>query len=193
MPKEPAMFDLEAFIEDCRRIVSEPHAPRLALERMREAMADTAAVAAAVAPLQAGVGVLDAPLNRSAELTVLNVDLRPGLLSIPHDHRMWAVIGIYEGEELNTFYRRRRAGLEEANRRTIHTGEAILLGDDIVHAIENPLQTRTRALHVYGGDLLGAARSMWDPKDGREHAYETATFYQWSRELAQSRKAAAAS
>jgi hypothetical protein len=186
------MFDLEAFIEECRRLVGEPHAPRLALERMRQVMNRPDEVAPAVPPLAAGKGALDAPLYRSRELTVLNVALRPGHLSVPHDHRMWAVIGIYEGEEANTFYRRSDGGLAESNRRTIRTGEAILLGEDVVHAIENPLATATRGLHVYGGDLLGAARSMWDPKTGREHPYDVPRFYAWSRELAQSRKAAAA-
>jgi predicted metal-dependent enzyme (double-stranded beta helix superfamily) len=183
------MFDLEAFIERCRRLVGDQHAPRRALELMREAMADTAAVAKAVTPLEAKVGVLDEPLFRSNELTVLNVTLRPGVLSIPHDHRMWAVIGIYEGEEENTFYRRSAGGLEESNRRTVRKGEAMLLGEDVVHAIENPLSTPTLGLHVYGGDLIGAQRSMWDPKTGREHPYDIPVFYRWAKDLAQSRKA----
>ncbi len=187
------MFDLEAFIEDCRRLVREPHAPRLALERMREAMSEPQAVADAMPALAPGKGVLDAPLYRSAELTVLNVTLRPGHLSIAHDHRMWAVIGICQGEEANTFYRREGERLSESNRRTIRTGEAILLGEDVIHAIENPQAAPTVGLHVYGGDLLAAPRSMWDPQAGREHPYELAQFYAWSRELAQSRKAAAAS
>jgi hypothetical protein len=189
------MFDLEVFIEDCRRLVGDPHAPRRALELMREAMADPEGVAKAVTPLEAKVGALDAPLFRSSELTVLNVTLRPRILTIPHDHRMWAAIGIYEGEEENTFYRRAGdavgGGLEEANRRTVRKGEAMLLGEDVVHAIENPLATPTLGLHVYGGDLIGAQRSMWDPRTGREHPYDIPTFYRWGRDLALSRRAGA--
>lgn len=184
------MFDLQDFIESCRRLAGEPHAPRRVLDLMREAVADAASVKAGVTPLDPKVGVLDAPLFRSPELTVLNVTLRPGVLSIPHDHRMWAVIGIYEGEETNTFYARDAEGLKQCNSRTIHTGEAILLGDDVVHAIENPLTTPTLGLHVYGGDLLGAPRSMWDPATDREHPYEIQQFYRWGRDLAASRRAA---
>jgi predicted metal-dependent enzyme (double-stranded beta helix superfamily) len=184
------MFDLQAFIDRCRSLVNEPHAPRRVLELMREAVADAPAVKAGVAPLDPKVGVLDAPLFRSPELTVLNVTLRPGVLSIPHDHRMWAVIGIYEGEETNTFYARNGEGLRQSNSRAIRAGEAILLGEDVVHAIENPLTTPTLGLHVYGGDLLGAPRSMWDPAEGREHAYEIQQFYRWGRDLAASRRAA---
>lgn len=186
------MFDLEAFIEACKRLVREPHAPKLALELMRDVVADGAAVAKAVTPLQAGANALDAPLFRSSELTILNATLRPGLVTIPHDHGMWAAIGIYEGEEANTFYRRTAGGLEESNRRAVHAGEAILLGEEVIHAIENPLATQTFGLHVYGGDLLAARRSMWDPASGREQPYEVREFFRLSGELARSRKAARA-
>lgn len=184
------MFDLEAFVQACRRLVREPHAPKLALELMRETVADGAAVAAAVTPLGAGGNALDAPLFRSPELTILNATLRPGFVSIPHDHGMWAVIGIYSGEEANTFYRRAGDGLEAANHRTVQAGEAILLGEDVIHAIENPLATQTFGLHVYGGDLVAARRSMWDPAEGRAHPYDIPQFFKWSGELARSRRAA---
>ena len=181
------MFDLEAFVESCRSVVGDPHAAKKVLELMREAVADPDAVAAAVPPLPPKTGVLDAPLFRSPEMTVLNVTLRPHACSIPHDHRMWAVIGIYKGEEANTFFRRGAAGLEEANRRTLRTGEAMLLGADVLHAIENPLDEPTLGLHVYGGDLLAAERRMWNP-GGEEHAYEIQQFYRWCNELARSRQ-----
>ena len=184
------MFDLEAFIDACQRLVREPHAPKHALELMRAAVADPAAVARAVTPLDGRANALDAPLFRSPELTVLNATLRPGFVSIPHDHGMWAVIGIYEGEEANTFYRRAGDGLEPSNHRTIHAGEAIILGEDVIHAIENPLERQTFGLHVYGGDLVAAKRSMWDPGEGREHPYDIPQFFRWSGELARSRKAA---
>ena len=182
------MFDLDGFIEDCLRLSRGEHAPKRVLERMREALADPEAIKQAVAPLDAKVGVLDAPLYRSGELTVLNVTLRPGVLSIPHDHRMWAVIGIYGGEEANTFFRRGEKGLEESNHRTCVAGDAILLGADVVHAIENPRAEPTLGLHVYGGDLLGAERSMWDPHSGEERPYEVQQFYRWSRDRALKRR-----
>lgn len=192
-------FDLDAFVADCRRLAAGPHAPARVLERMREAIADPAGIAAAVAPLAAGVGALDAPLFRSDDLTVLNVTLAPGLMTIPHDHAMWAVVGIYQGEEVNTFYRPAADGegagasdgaLAESNHRSVPAGEAILLGEAVVHAIHNPLPSPTLGLHVYGGDLLGASRRMWDPGLAGAHAYDIPQFYRWSRELALSRRAA---
>jgi predicted metal-dependent enzyme (double-stranded beta helix superfamily) len=186
------MFDLDGFVESCRRLAREPHAPKRVLELMREVVADPEAVKQGVPPLAPNVGVLDEPIFRSSELTVLNVALRPGGLSIPHNHGMWAVIGIYQGKEANTFFRRTEHGLEEANRRTVETSEAMLLGADVVHAIENPLTSPTLGLHVYGGDLLGAERSMWSPEAGEEHPYDVPQFYRWSRDLALARRAAVA-
>jgi predicted metal-dependent enzyme (double-stranded beta helix superfamily) len=183
------MFDLDGFIETCRGLAGDPHAGRKVLETMRAAVADPAAVAEAMSPLGSNPDPLAAPLFRSPELTVLNVALRPGTVSIGHDHSIWAVIGIFQGEEANTFYRRTDHGLEEAGRRTIHTGEAILLGPDVIHAIENPLEGPTLGLHVYGGDLLGAQRRMWDPQGAEERVYNIAQFNRWSRDLAQSRRA----
>ncbi|MGA0601413.1 hypothetical protein ACO2Q3_11985 [Caulobacter sp. KR2-114] len=188
-----ATFELAAFVDDCRRLAAGPHGPARVLERMREALADPAGIAAAVQPLTPGVGALDAPLHRADDLTVLNVTLAPGLVTIPHDHAMWAVVGIYQGEEVNTFYREAGAGqpLAEANRRRVPAGEAILLGEAVVHAIENPLATPTLGLHVYGGDLIGAQRRMWDGALDGPHPYDIPQFYRWSRELALSRRAAA--
>ena len=185
------MFDLEQFIGECRHLAARDE-PRRILDLMREAVGDPEALKREITPLDAKVGVLDAPpLYRSHELTVLNVTLRPGVLSIPHDHRMWAVIGIYEGQENNTFYRRSGPGLETVNTRELRAGQAMLLGADVVHAIENPLPAQTLGLHVYGGDLFAAERSMWSPHTGEEHAYDIPQFTRWSGELARARRAAA--
>ncbi|MFO1015101.1 MAG: hypothetical protein U1E50_15210 [Caulobacteraceae bacterium] len=185
------MFDLEQFIVECRWFAGRNEPGRI-LELMRAAVGAPESLKRAVTPLDAGVGVLDAPpLFRSSDLTVLNVTLRPGVLSIPHDHGMWAVIGIYEGQENNTFFRRSGAALENVNTREVRAGEAILLGVEVVHAIENPLPAQTLGLHVYGGDLFAARRSMWSPHTGEAHPYDIPQFTRWSGELAKARRAAA--
>ena len=45
-------------------------------------------------------------LYGSREVTVLKVVWAPGMSFGPHDHRMWAAIGVYSGGEQNQFYRR---------------------------------------------------------------------------------------
>ena len=40
-------------------------------------------------------------------LTILNVIWAPLMLLLPHDHNMWATIGIYTGREDNIIWQRR--------------------------------------------------------------------------------------
>lgn len=100
---------------------------------------------------------------------------------------LWAVIGIYEGQESNTFYRRSGKRLEELNRREIRAGEAVLLGPEVIHAIENRFGSNTLGLHVYGGDVLAADRSMWHPSTREELPYDTRRMSKWCAELTKSR------
>ena len=87
----------------------------------------------------------------------------------PHNHLMWAVIGLYGGQEDNTFFRRRGAGLERINMRSLKDREVITLGDQVIHAVSNPLNRLTAAIHVYGGDFFAAPRSEWpSEKDGEQ-------------------------
>jgi predicted metal-dependent enzyme (double-stranded beta helix superfamily) len=183
------MFDLQTFIASCRRFVGAPDGARRALDLMRTFMGDAESIKKAVAANEPGKAILDAPLFRSAELTILNVTLGPRFASPPHDHGMWAVVGIYEGQETNTFYRRSGEQLVEANRREIRAGDALLLGPDVIHAIANPLGSSTLGLHVYGGDLLAARRRMWKPGSYEELPFDTSRFSGWCAELTASRSA----
>ena len=90
------MFDLDRFIADLRATL-----PERSRQPMREvvarAVADPAALVRAIgAPDTAGVQVL----YRSPELTVLNRLWGPRQVTLPHDHRMSAVIGMDEGREV---------------------------------------------------------------------------------------------
>ncbi len=97
------MFDLDRFIEDCRAAVREDPSHKAAREVLARANSNPAAILAALGePTTAGV----TPLYRSEELTILNVIWGRGMTIMPHDHRMWAVIGVYTGREDNIFWRR---------------------------------------------------------------------------------------
>lgn len=154
------MFDLDQFIEDCTTALRDPQ-PKLAVkEIMSRAVADPASVAAALPPTRAEL----VPLHSSSELTILKVVWAPGMSIPPHDHLMWAAIGIYGGREDNTFFRRSEAGLVTSGARELDVSEVTLLGHDTIHAVVNPLQRSfTGAIHIYGGDFMNKTRSMWDP------------------------------
>ncbi|HZT89505.1 MAG TPA: hypothetical protein VFA12_16145 [Stellaceae bacterium] len=167
------MFDLDRFIEDCQRAVREDASHKAAREVVARATAEPESILAALGePRQAGV----TPLYKSAEVTILNVVWGKGMTIMPHDHRMWAVIGVYTGREDNIFWRRlpeAAAGLiEAAGARSLGPGSAEPLGRDIIHSVTNPLPRLTAAIHVYGGDFYGVGRSEWDPETLRERPYD---------------------
>jgi predicted metal-dependent enzyme (double-stranded beta helix superfamily) len=81
----------------------------------------------------------------------------------PHEHAMWAVIGLYGGREDNTFYRRSSSGLLAAGGKRLETADTALLGKTAIHAVTNPLRVFTGAIHVYGGDFFDTPRSEWTP------------------------------
>jgi predicted metal-dependent enzyme (double-stranded beta helix superfamily) len=167
------MFDLDRFIEDCRDAVQGDRSHKAAREVLARANCDPAAILAALGePTQAAV----TPLYKSPDLTILNVVWGKGMTIMPHDHRMWAVIGVYTGREDNIFWRRlpgESGGLiEAAGAKSLGERSAEPLGRDIIHSVTNPLPRLTAAIHVYGGDFYGAQRSEWDPETLRERAYD---------------------
>jgi hypothetical protein len=63
-------------------------------------------------------------LHHDRDLTILNAIWTPGMAAYPHDHRMWALIGLYGRREDNTFYRRSPEGLQVAGGTQLETGKS---------------------------------------------------------------------
>ncbi len=113
-------------------------------------------------------------LFNSPELTVLNVVWAPRMSLFPHDHRMWAVIGIYGGVEDNVLFRRDPEGLVRSGAKALSEGEVLSLGSGAIHSVDNPMARFTGAIHVYGGDFVNQPRSQWDPETLEEQPYDAA-------------------
>ena len=107
-------------------------------------------------------------LYHSSDLTILNVIWPPSFTFVPHNHQMWAVIGICTGREDNIFWRRvssdQGEGLEAAGAKALSEKDAEPLGANIIHSVTNPITRLTGAIHVYGGGFFCAERSEWDPE-----------------------------
>jgi hypothetical protein len=95
---------------------------------------------------------------------------------VPHNHLMWACIGLLHGGEDNAFFRRTGDTIEPSGGRVLAEGDVLAMGSDTIHAVKNPSSERlSSALHVYGGDLIGTARSMWCEPGLREEPYDFAS------------------
>lgn len=163
------MFELERFVEDCRAAMKERNPETLIKDMVAEAVSDPAALMKVLGePTRGGVNAL----HRSDDLTVLNLCWGPRMDLLPHNHEMWAAIGIYTGKEENTFWRRTDQGLKQMGMKEMMPKDANWLADSAIHSVINPLNQVTAALHVYGGDFFAAERSEWDPATLEERAYD---------------------
>ena len=166
------MFDVDRFIADCCGAAASSGVPGV-LEAVAKAVASPADVLRALGePQRAAVQVL----HRSPDITVLNLIWGPQMCQLPHDHRMWAVIGIYTGREDNIFWRRPAGDpngrIEAAGAKALSEREAVPLGPDIIHSVIKPVRRHTGAIHVYGGDFFSVPHSQWDPERLLEEPYD---------------------
>ena len=167
-----ATFDTDEFVAACQVAAAETEPHRAIRELLQRTMAAPDDVADGLRPEQGGLTLL----HQSDDLTVVHVVWAPGMRIYPHDHRTWAVIGIYGGQEDNRFYRRNpadRSHLVESGGKELRTGDVLVLGDDAIHAVANPTDRLTGAIHVYGGDFVNEPRSQWGPgpMEERPHDY----------------------
>lgn len=167
------MFDLEKFVEDCRAAVKEDPTHKLVRGIVEEAVADPNGIMRQLGePERAG----SQPLYHAPDLTILNLVWGKHMTVMPHNHEMWAVIGIYTGRENNIFWRKlpedASSDIEAAGAKSLGVGDAAPLGADIIHSVTNPLDKFTGAIHVYGGDFFGVERSEWCPEELTERPYD---------------------
>jgi predicted metal-dependent enzyme (double-stranded beta helix superfamily) len=166
------MFDKEQFIADLRTSLAERSRKAMA-EIVARAVADPASIVRQLGePAKPGVAVL----HKSPELTVLTLAWAPRQITLPHDHRMGAVIGMYGGREDNMFWRKvlgkQTFQIEPAGGEALGTGNVTILGRDIVHSVVNPIDKISVAIHVYDGDFFEVQRSMWDAERLVEQPYD---------------------
>jgi predicted metal-dependent enzyme (double-stranded beta helix superfamily) len=162
------MFDKDRLIQDCIDGVRDGQGA------IREIVARAVSVPSKVMsalgePQHAGI----TPLYRSHDLTIINFVWAPCMTLMPHNHQMFAVIGIYSGREDNVFWRRAETTLRAAGARSLGVGEVASLGRDTIHSVINPIGKMTCAIHVYGGDFFSPEepRSQWDHETLTEQPY----------------------
>ncbi|HET9389200.1 MAG TPA: hypothetical protein VFO44_06100 [Steroidobacteraceae bacterium] len=154
-------FDRDRFIEDCVAASRESASQQAVHEVLERAVEDADRVLAQLGmPQHAGIDVL----HRSPTLTIFTASWAPRMSLPAHDHRMWALIGIYTGREDNILWRRRAGGLEAHRASVLFARDVAALPADAIHSVTNPLGRFTGGIHIYGGDFFHAPRSQWNPE-----------------------------
>ena len=166
-------MDVAQLIADCKAALNEDLPTKGVREAVTRAVSNEKAAIKTLGKLNKG-GVNK--IFVSDELTILNIVWSPGLKIIPHNHNMWAVIGIYSGQEDNIFWRKikddKDGRIEEANRKTLGPTEVTVLGKNIIHSVTNSTNKFTGAIHVYGGNFFETHRSEWSFNSLEERPYD---------------------
>lgn len=170
-----AMLNLDHLIADCRAALTGSRPEALIRDLVARAVAEPSGVTRALGPPRQG-GLFS--LHHSPELTIVNVVWVPGMAIYPHEHAMWAIIGMYGGREDNTFYRRSPAGLVAAGGKQLAATDTVRLGESVIHAVTNPLRAFSGAIHIYGGDFFGTPRREWTPDTLEERPFDVARAWQ---------------
>ena len=169
------MFEIDRFIEDCQAAVAADDTHKAVCEVVARAVSDPNGVMKSLGePSKSEVQ----KIHNSDDLTIINVVWAPWMTIMPHNHEMWAVIGIYTGREDNVFWRRVEGGengkIEAAGAKALSQKDAAPLGPGIIHSVTNPIPRLTGAIHVYGGDFFTTPRSEWEAETLLEGPYDVA-------------------
>lgn len=154
--------DLERFIADCIAANGDSNPQGAVLEVLAKAVHDPNAMLRAVGePQEAGLKVF----HRSEALTIFSATWTPQMNLMPHNHLLWANVGIYTGREDNILWRPTPMSIEAFGAKALFAGDVVSLPKDVIHSVTNPLLRYTGSMHIYGGDFFGTtARSQWNPE-----------------------------
>ncbi len=185
--------ELIDFTDACVAAVGADEDPRATLRSLVE---DLVAEPDALAAKLAAVGPVGPPdrtpcglelgaeatLHEDERLTVSLLDTCPGVVQPPHDHRMTAIIGVFEGTEDQRLFVRDDDGIRPTRGRALGPGQVITLGAAAIHAISAPHGT-ARAVHVYLGSINTVKRSLFHPETLAETAMDKAVYYSYCRRM----------
>lgn len=121
-------------------------------------------------------------LHRSEGLAVTSVIWGPGDHIGPHDHRTWGMIGVLDNGITETRFNRKddrsREGfaiLEKDRETLVKSGDVSLLVPEVdeIHQMDNHSDRPTVEIHVYGQDLKGLERCMFNLETGETKTFST--------------------
>ena len=94
------MFKLDRFIEDCSIARAESEDHKAVREVVTRAVSNPTSIVSELGEPKRGE---IQKLYHTEHLTILNVLWAPKMSLMPHNHNMWAVIGVYSRREDNIF------------------------------------------------------------------------------------------
>lgn len=159
--EERDFVEMQKFIENCIEANKDSNPQEAVKKVLEKAVSTPSKILKSIGyPTEAGMKVF----LRSKDLTIFSATWTPQMNLMPHNHLMWANIGIYTGREDNILWQRTSEGLVAKKARCLFEGDVAALNKNAIHSVTNPLKRFTGGLHIYGGDFFATERSQWDPE-----------------------------
>ena len=167
------MFDLDRLIEECDKRIDITNSHKAVIDVLSKVVEKPSDLFDYFGePQEGGIN----KIYQSDKFSILNVVWTPNMAIMPHNHNMWAAIGVYSGREDNIFWRRldneENGKIEAAGAKSLEKFDTVPLGSNIIHSVINPTNKFTCALHIYGGDFFDTPKSEWEPETLEEKAYK---------------------
>ncbi|MGI9260198.1 MAG: hypothetical protein ACR2QQ_15305 [Gammaproteobacteria bacterium] len=162
------MFDLQSFISDVR--TANTDGGQTAVDDVLQA-----AIRAPDSIMETLGEPEEADLHKlysDDEVTILNVIWPPLISLLPHNHNMWASIGIYTGRENNIIWERRDGVITPTDAAALREQDVYSLPPNAIHSVTNPIEKFTGAIHIYGGNYFAPGRSEWDAETLEERPFD---------------------
>ena len=161
-------FSIESFATGCKAAMAasedRQQAARTYLEQTlaNNELHDIVKTLEAAVPEGADIGEMI--VHASPELTMMYARVPARFQSGIHNHTVFACIGQLTGSETSKVYHQSNDGkLTITDSMTSNPGEVTSLPEDAIHHIENPHESVSSSLHIYGGDFFAVMdeRSLW--------------------------------
>ncbi len=164
MDSQTPEFDLDALVVKLRAAAAGPD-PRAGVKALIEQAVSDPERFRAATPDFAEDEII---LFEDDSVSIWLCRFQPGQAVPPHDHRMSAIIGLYDGIESNVFFENDPDSLiRESGEVRLAAGDVLQIGPSAIHAVRCVSDTPCQGIYVYLGRLTTVPRSLFDLKNAR--------------------------
>lgn len=120
----------------------------------------------------------DVILFEDEQISIWFCRFQPGATVPPHNHKMAASIGVFQGTERNDMFARDSHGqLTKTASHLISEGQVFQIGADAIHGVSCVSEAPSQAIHVYRGALSMTDRDLFDVRAGTTLAFTDENYH----------------
>ena len=165
-------FNLDEFVAQARDAAGRDKAVAAVNDLMSRTFANPEEIAAVIDPFEHD----DEPLYEDQQVSVYWVRFDPHVKVPPHNHKIAAFLGVYEGVEVNELYRKTNGGIELVKTRRMEPGDTLSMGAEGIHGVFSEGDKASLGLHIYLGALTAVEREVFDPDTGEAMPFTSSNY-----------------